>query len=673
MPIYTCPMHPQVKQNKPGFCPICGMSLESAGDEENFELKDMTRRFWIAVLLTIPIFVLAMVTHLRVYGLIQLALATPVVFYCGSFFFRRGIKSLNMFTLIALGVLVAYIYSAVAVLFPGVFPDSFRQGGIGLYFEAAAVITVLVILGQILELRARAKTSSAIKDLLKLSPEMATVVVDRSEKKVALAEVKVGDILRVRPGEKVPVDGKIVEGSSVVDESMITGESLPVEKEMGAKVTGATLNGSGSFLMRADKVGNDTLLARIVQMVSEAQGSRAPIQKLVDKIASWFVPIIILVALITFVVWWMVGPSFAYALINAVSVLIIACPCALGLATPMSIMVGVGKGAGMGILIKNAEAFEQMAKADTVVVDKTGTLTEGKVRLNQIFAEAPYSENELLELVASLEQVSEHPLSTAIVAKAKERGLTLQKTENFKSFTGKGIIGEVSGKKLAIGNPKLMQELGIQLNQQEVEGQTVLYVAINQAPAGFLALSDTVKASSYEAIEQLHAQKIDVVMLTGDNQSTAAAIGKELKIDRIESEVLPEDKNRIVKELQSQGHIVAMAGDGINDAPALAAADIGIAMGTGTDVALESAPITLVKGDLRGISRARGLAQAVTRNIRQNLLFAFIYNVLSVPIAAGILYPFFKILLSPMIASAAMALSSVSVIWNALRLRRVSL
>ncbi len=700
--IYTCPMHPQIQEPNPGSCPLCGMTLETpGGEEEDVELKKMTKRFWIGVILTLPILVLVMLETFRkdiiesylsfqMYALIQAILATPVVLWCGFFFFERGLKGiaalrLNMFSLIALGVGAAYIYSLIGAFFPSIFPSSFRAGGkwIGLYFEAATVITLLVILGQILELKARAKTNSAIKELLNLAPKMATLVLENGlEKTIPLEEVKKGDILRVRPGEKIPVDGIVTEGKSVIDESMITGESIPVEKDKGDKVTGATLNGTGSFLMKAEKVGSETLLARIIHMVSEAQSSRAPIQKLVDKVTSYFVPAIVLIAVITFFVWWSVGPSpsFAYAIINAVSVLIIACPCALGLATPMSIMVGVGKGATMGILIKNAEALELMAKVDTVVVDKTGTLTEGKIHLNHIFSLEVGQEDTLLQLSASLESLSEHPLSLAIVSKAKEKKLPLLKADNFQSVTGKGIIGTIAGKKIAIGNQKLMADLNIPLESlsekaesYRQDGQTVLYLAIEGKAAGLLAASDVIKESTPEAIRMLHKEKIHLVMLTGDNHTTAQAIGEKLEIDKIESEVLPQDKNRIVKELQSQDHIVAMAGDGINDAPALAAANVGIAMGTGTDVAMESAGVTLIKGDLRGIARARNLSIATVRNIRQNLGWAYVYNILGVPIAAGVLYPFFGLLLSPIIASAAMAFSSVSVVWNALRLRRVKM
>lgn len=672
---YTCPMHPEIIRPAPGSCPICGMALElkasSGPAEENTELKAMTRRFWIGVVLTIPIL-------LGVSEWIQALLATPVVLWCGWPFFTRGWRSivnrsLNMFTLISMGIGAAYLYSLVVVVFPSLFPPNARS----VYFEAASVITVLVLLGQVLELRAREKTSHAIRALLDLAPKMATLILEGKDKSIPLEEVKKGDMLRVRPGEKVPVDGTVIEGSSIVDESMITGESLPVEKIKGDKVTGATLNGTGSFVMQAERIGSETLLARIVQMVSEAQSSKTPIQKLADTISGYFVPAVVIVAIITFFVWGFFGPSpsFVYGLINAVAVLIIACPCALGLATPMSIMVGVGKGAKSGLLIKNAETLEVMAKVDTVVVDKTGTLTEGKIHLNHIFSLG--LEQEALQFAASLETLSEHPLSLAIVAEANKRGLSLLKAEGFQSITGKGVTGKIEGKTVAVGNQKLMEELGISIdllvekaNVLRNEGQTVLYLAVNGKAAGLFAASDVVKESTPEAIKMLHEEKIRIIMLTGDNPVTANAIGKSLGIDEIKAEVLPQDKNKIVKELQEQGHIVAMAGDGINDAPALAQADVGIAMGTGTDVAIESSDITLIKGDLRGIARARKLSQATLRNIRQNLAFAFVYNILGIPIAAGILYPFFGVLLSPIIASAAMAFSSVSVIWNSLRLNR---
>lgn len=629
-------MHPQIRQPSPGQCPICGMNLEPTipTDEEDVELKNMSRRFWIGLILTIPI------PFLNSYPLIQLLLATPVVLWAGLPFFQRGLKSivtfkLNMFTLIALGIGTAYFYSLVAIRF-----------GLPLYFESATVITVLVLLGQVLELRARSKTSRAIKALINLAPKMATLIRDGAEESIPLEQVKRGDQLRVRPGEKIPVDGVILEGKSVVDESMITGESIPAEKSTGDKVTGATLNGTGSFIMEAKAVGEETVLARIVQMVTLAQSSKAPIQKLADTVSGYFVPAVVLVALISF---------FTYGLITAVSVLIIACPCALGLATPMSIMVGVGKGALEGVLIKNAEALEVLAKVDTIVIDKTGTLTEGKPTLNKVIA-LEGSEDRILQLAASLEALSEHPLSTAIVSKAKEKGLPLLKVEDFQSITGKGVTGTIDGKKLAIFAD------GSQLS-----------VTLDGKQIGLLEAADRIKETTPEAIRMLHDENIRIVMLTGDNQSTANAIGKALGIDEIKAEVLPQDKHKVIKELQAQGHIVAMAGDGINDAPALAQADVGIAMGTGTDVAMESAGITLVKGDLRGIAKARKLSIATMRNIRQNLFFAFIYNALGVPVAAGVLYPFFGILLSPMIASAAMTFSSVSVVWNSLRLNRQKL
>ena len=698
---YTCPMHPQIRQPNPGQCPICGMNLESSvvsENEEDPELKNMTRRFLVGVLFTLPIIVLVLLETTLIdrflsyksYALIQTILATPVVLWAGFPFFQRGWRSiatlkLNMFTLIALGIGAAYFYSLVATFFPFIFPLSFRPQGdrVALYFEAATVITVLVILGQVLELRARAKTSNAIKKLLSLAPKTARVILENGqEEDVPLEEIKKGDKLRVRPGEKIPVDGVLIEGQSVIDESMITGESVPVEKTKGDKVAGATLNGTGSFIMQAELVGSDTLLARIVHMVSEAQSSRVPIQKLADKISGYFVPTIVFIAIGSFFIWGFFGPppSFAYGLVNAVAVLIIACPCALGLATPMSIMVGVGKGALAGVLIKNAEALELLAKVDTVVVDKTGTLTEGKIRLNQIFALEGAQEDTLLQLSASLEHLSEHPLSLAIVSKAKEKGLSLLQVQEFQSLTGKGVIGKIEGKMVAIGNQKLMSDqriaLDLLLEQAESlrnEGQTVLYLALDGKAVGLLAASDVIKETTSEAIRMLHNEKIRIVMLTGDHRITAMSIGKALGIDEIEAEVLPEDKGKIVKKLQEQGHVVAMAGDGINDAPALAQAHVGIAMGTGTDVAIDSASVTLIKGDLRGIARARNLSIATVRNIRQNLLFAFIYNVLGVPIAAGILYPFFGLLLSPIIASVAMAFSSVSVVWNALRLNRQKL
>ncbi len=605
---------------------------------QDTELRNMTRRFWIGLVLTIPVIILSMMGSAP---LIQFVLATPVVLWAGFPFFQRG-WGLNMFTLISLGIGAAYLYSVIGVFFPFMFP-------ISLYFEAACVITVLVLLGQILELRARAKTSQAIQKLLELAPKK---------------DVKKGEILRVHPGEKIPADGVVTEGKSVVDESMITGESIPNEKTPGDKVIGGTLNTTGSFLMRAERVGDETLLSRIVQMVSEAQRSKAHIQKLADTISQFFIPIVIIIAVITF---------FSFGIINAVAVLIIACPCALGLATPMSVMVAVGKGASVGILIKNAEALETMAKVDTVVVDKTGTLTEGKIHLNQIIASQPGQENFLLQISASLEALSEHPLSSAIVSKAKEKNLKLLQVDDFESIPGKGVVGKIEGSEIVIGNKKLMQDLRISIDPIDEKGQTILFVAMNKKIIGLLAASDVIKKSTFEAIKALHEEHIDVVMVTGDHLSTAKAVGDALGIDKIKAEVLPQDKNKIVKELQAEGHIVAMAGDGINDAPALAGADVGIAMGSGTDIAMESGDITLVKGDLRGIARSRKLSIATVKNIRQNLAFAFIYNSLCIPIAAGVLFPFFGILLSPMIASAAMTFSSVSVIWNALRLRRIEL
>jgi Cu+-exporting ATPase len=702
---YVCPMHPEIVRSEAGACPICGMALEprvvTLEEESNLELKDMTRRFWISLALTVPVFLIAMSEmipgqplqhmvrgHLLTWT--QLALATPVVLWGGWPFFERGWASivnhsLNMFTLIALGTGTAYAYSLIATLFPGIFPEAFRSHGgeVAVYFEAAAVITTLVLLGQVLELRARSKTSSAIKALLGLSPKTARVLRrDGTEEDIALNQVVQGDRLRVRPGEKLPVDGTVLEGASSVDESMITGESIPVEKTPESRVIAGTVNGTGSLIIRAERVGGDTLLAQIVRMVAQAQRSRAPVQRLADIASAYFVPAVVLVAVATFIVWSLVGPEprMTYALINAVAVLIIACPCALGLATPMSIMVGTGRGATVGVLIKDAEALEIMEKVNTLVVDKTGTLTVGRPRVQAVVALPGQSEAEVLRLAASLERSSEHPLAAAVVAAAQERGLHLQPTENFRSVTGKGVTGTVSGQILALGNRHLFEELGLNfdplLAQAEAlhqQGKTVMSVAINGKPAGLLATADPLKKSSYSAIRWLHEEGIRIIMLTGDTRATAEAVARELKIDEVEAETLPDQKSAVIKRLQGSGRVVAMAGDGINDAPSLAQADVGIAMGTGTDVAMESAGITLVKGDLQGIVRARRLSRATMRNIRQNLFFAFIYNSLGVPIAAGALYPFLGLLLSPMLAAAAMTFSSVTVIVNALRLRRLAL
>ena len=702
---YVCPMHPEIVRSEPGSCPICGMALEprtvTLEEEANPELVDMTRRFWICLIFTAPIFFLAMSDMIpgqpvqkllptRLLNWLQLSLATPVVLWGGWPFFQRGWASisnrnLNMFTLIAMGVGTAYVYSLLAVLFPDIFPESFREHGgeVGVYFDAAAVITTLVLLGQVLELRARSKTSRAIKALLGLAPKTARLVRDDgSEEDVPLEHVKPGDRLRVRPGEKVPVDGIVIEGSTSVDESMVTGEPIPVEKTKDSKVTGGTVNGIGSFIMRAERVGSETLLAQIVRMVAEAQRSRAPIQKLADVVASYFVPAVVLVAAITFIVWALFGPepAMAYGLLNAVAVLIIACPCALGLATPMSIMVGTGRGTTAGVLIKNAEALEVLEKIDTLVVDKTGTLTEGKPCLVSVIPVRGQDAGELLFLAASLERGSEHPLATAIVSGAEQRGIKLTDAREFRSITGKGVVGSVDDKRVALGNGKLLEELTVDagdLWQQSEElrrdGQTVMYVVVEGVLAGLLGVADPVKQSTPEAIRMLHGDGIKIVMLTGDNRTTAEAVAKKLDIDEVHAEVLPEQKSEVVKRLQGEGRMVAMAGDGINDAPALAQAHVGIAMGTGTDVAMESAGITLVKGDLRGIAKARRLSRGTMRNIRQNLFFAFIYNVLGIPIAAGVLYPFFGMLLSPVIASVAMTFSSVSVITNALRLNRLQL
>ena len=706
---YVCPMHPEVVQNQPGSCPKCGMALEprevSLDEEENPELKDMTRRFWIGLVLTLPVFLLAMsemipgqpvqqVFSPSVITWTQWILATPVVLWCGWPFFQRGWasfvnRSLNMFTLIALGTGTAYVYSTVATLVPHIFPNAFRgKGGeVAVYFEASAVIIVLVLLGQVLELRARSQTGSAIKALLGLAPKTARRIgEDGSEEDIPVKDVQPGEKLRIRPGEKIPIDGVILEGQSSVDEAMITGEAIPIEKFPGTQVTGGTVNGTGTLLMRVERVGRDTVLAQIVRMVSEAQRSRAPIQRMADLVAGYFVPVVVLIAALTFVIWAFLGPEprLAHALVNAVAVLIIACPCALGLATPMSIMVGTGRGATSGILMKHAEALEQMGKVDTLVVDKTGTLTEGKPQLMSVVSLSDLHEDDLLRLVSSLERNSEHPLASAIVNGAKDKGLELWEAQDFQSQTGKGVTGIVRGNRMALGTRKFLEEenqvnpetfgkLGDKAEEMRRDGQTVMFVAIANQIAGLVGVADPIKPSTTEAIRLLHEEGIRIVMVSGDHQQTASAVAQKLGIDEVKAEVLPEQKSQIIKQLQAQGKIVAMAGDGINDAPALAQAHVGIAMGTGTDVAIESAGITLVKGDLRGIARARRLSQATMRNIRQNLFFAFFYNAIGVPIAAGILYPTFGILLSPMIAAAAMTFSSVSVISNALRLRTVNL
>ncbi len=701
---YTCPMHPEVVQDHPGSCPKCGMALEAKTtviEEKNVELIDMTRRFWLSTVLALPVFLLAMIADLapallpevlsmRTVQWVEFFLATPVVIWGGWPFYIRAVQSvvswnLNMFTLIGLGVSVAWIYSTVALLAPGVFPlvMQMEDGLVGVYFEAAAVIIALVLLGQVLELRARSKTNAAIKMLLGLAPNTARIVGENgSEEDVPLERVVVGNVLRVRPGEKIPVDGTVTDGSSSVDESMVTGESIPVEKNRGDSVIGATVNGTGSLLMQAEKVGADTLLSQIVHMVGEAQRSRAPIQKLADIVAGYFVPAVVLVAISTMIAWgiWGPEPRLAHAIVNAVAVLIIACPCALGLATPMSIMVGTGRGATIGVLIKNAEALETLEKVDVLVVDKTGTLTEGKPKLVSLKAVNGFGEDEVLVLAASLERASEHPLAEAIVQGAQQRNASLFAVDDFNSVTGKGVTGMVNGREVALGNLKLLQSLNIdaadlpaQAEAGRAEGQTVMLIAIDGKAAGLVGVADPVKETTYKAIDDLHNAGLTVVMLTGDSKTTALAVARKLNIDRVEAEVLPEQKANIVKQLQAEGKTVAMAGDGINDAPALAQADVGIAMGTGTDVAMESADVTLVKGDLRGIVRARRLSHAVMNNIRQNLFFAFIYNSLGVPVAAGVLYPVFGLLLSPMIAAAAMSFSSVSVIVNSLRLRNMNL
>ena len=702
--IYTCPMHPEIQQPSPGSCPKCGMALEPMDytvEQDNSELNDMSRRLWVSSALALPLFVLAMVADLwpdfsaqwisfAQLQWLEFLLATPVVLWGGWPFFQRGWTSLlnrhlNMFTLIALGVGVAWLYSVIGTFLPDIFPPSLRRedGTLPIYFEAAAVITALVLLGQVLELRARSRTNNAIKLLLGLAPKTARIVrSDGLEEDIPLEQVQVGDRLRVRPGEKIPVDGQVVEGRSSVDEAMVTGEPIPVEKQQSDHLIGATVNGTGGLLMRAEKVGADTLLAQIIHMVSEAQRSRAPIQRLADKVSGYFVPAVVLIALLAFAVWMVWGPEprFAHAIVAAVSVLIIACPCALGLATPISIMVGTGRGAMAGVLIKNAEVLEIMEKVNTLVTDKTGTLTEGKPKLVSLLALAELHENDILQLCASLERASEHPLAAAVINAAEERQLALAEVKDFQSISGQGITGFINGRKVAIGNQKLFAVLGIEMSALlpradalRAEGQTVIFIAVDGQSAGFIGVADPIKESALQAVQTLQAAGLELVMITGDSRATAEVVARKLGITRVMAEVMPQQKVEIVKQLQAEGRIVAMAGDGINDAPALAQAQVGIAMGTGTDVAMESAGVTLIKGDLNGLVRARHLSQATMRNIRQNLFFAFIYNMLGVPVAAGLLYPFFGVLLSPMIAAAAMSFSSVSVITNALRLNRTKL
>ena len=698
---YTCPMHPQIIQDHPGNCPICGMTLEPKNIEakvDDSEYRDMRLRFWIGACLSIPVLILAMGEMVPILGRIipinlsrwlQLILSTPVILWAGWPFFERGWQSvvnrhLNMFSLISLGVGVAYLYSVIAFFFPHVFPSSFlHRGVVPLYLETAAIITVLVLLGQVLELKARSQTSQAIKALLGRAAKSARIIVNGEEKEVPIDQVKVGDILRVRPGEKIPVDGKITEGRSSIDESMITGEPIPVEKEVESSIIGGTINQTGSFLMQAQKVGSETLLSRIVQMVADAQRSRAPIQSLADTISSYFVPTVVLIAMLTFIIWAWIGPepSFIYGLVNAVAVLIIACPCALGLATPMSIMVGMGRGAEAGVLIRNAEALEKLEKVKIIVVDKTGTLTEGKPKLTQVIANEEGKENDVLRLAAAVEQNSEHPLATSIVQGAKERSIRVPKVENFQSITGGGVIGTVENHEVLVGKPNFLQERRItgvasfeqRAQELQKQAQTVMFVAIDGQVAGLITVSDPIKSSTSNAIRELHQLGQRIVMLTGDNEQTAQSVAKKLDIDEVHAGVAPEYKQEFVKQAKEKGEFIAMAGDGINDAPALATADVGIAMGTGTDVAMESAGVTLVKGDLMGIVRAIHLSHAMMKNIRQNLFLAFIYNALGIPIAAGILYPFTGLLLNPIIAALAMSLSSVSVIGNALRLRNIKL